>query len=76
MKPLLALVQQQAADEGLWFVAQFVTEDKLQQALRELHAAVELEHQSGFMSANAHIDLARYHLQAAKFAELTALLKK
>lgn len=37
----LALVQRQASDEGLWFVAQTAPEAYLQAALRELHAAVE-----------------------------------
>jgi len=32
---------EQANDEGLWFVAVTVTEDYLQAALRRLHAAVE-----------------------------------
>ena len=38
-----ALVQQQAEDEGLWFIAATAPEAYLQQALRELHAAVEAE---------------------------------
>lgn len=37
----LALVHEQAEDEGLWFEAQTATEAYLQAALRELHAAVE-----------------------------------
>jgi len=32
---------EQANDEGLWFVAETVTEAYLQSALRRLHAAVE-----------------------------------
>ena len=35
------LVAQQALDEGLWFVAQTVTEAYLQAALRALHEVVE-----------------------------------
>lgn len=37
------LVQQQAEDEGLWFVARYTSEAYLQQALRTLHAAVECD---------------------------------
>lgn len=40
-KTALNLVHRQAEDEGLWFVPQYITEDVLQKALRELHAAVE-----------------------------------
>lgn len=36
-----AIVDEQAEDDGLWFVAETVTEAYLQQALRRLHAAVE-----------------------------------
>jgi len=35
------LVNTQAEDEGLWFVAKYITEAYLQQALRELHALIE-----------------------------------
>lgn len=35
------LVNQQAEDEGLWFVAQYASEAYLQAALRKLHAYVE-----------------------------------
>lgn len=38
---LVAMVNQQAEDEGLWFEAQTAPEAYLQQELRELHAAVE-----------------------------------
>lgn len=31
----------QAEDEGLWFIAETITEDYLQRAIRELHAAIE-----------------------------------
>ena len=37
----VAVVNEQAEDSGLWFVAESVTEDYLQRALRRLHAAVE-----------------------------------
>lgn len=39
------IVAEQAEDEGLWFVAQYVTEAHLQQELRRLHAAIENERQ-------------------------------
>ena len=35
------VVDEQAEDEGLWFVAETITEAYLQSALRRLHAAVE-----------------------------------
>ena len=35
--------QEQAEDEGLWFVAKTAPEAYLQQALRRLHAAVETD---------------------------------
>lgn len=38
-----AVVDEQAEDEGLWFVAESITEAYLQQALRRLHAAVDGE---------------------------------
>lgn len=38
---LQSLVDQQAEDEGLWFVAQTAAEAYLQQELRRLHAAIE-----------------------------------
>jgi hypothetical protein len=37
----LALVDQQANDDGLWFAAQTAPEAYLQQELRKLHAAIE-----------------------------------
>jgi hypothetical protein len=40
---LRRLVDQQAEDEGLWFIAETVAEAHLQQELRRLHAAVEGE---------------------------------
>ena len=36
-----ALVAKQANDDGLWFFATTLPEAYLQQALRELHAAIE-----------------------------------
>lgn len=39
--PALAVVLEQAEDEGLWFVARTSAEAYLQQELRRLHAAVE-----------------------------------
>lgn len=38
---LCEIVEAQADDEGLWFVAQTAPEGYLQQELRRLHAAVE-----------------------------------
>lgn len=38
---VVALVDAQAEDEGLWFVAMSAPEAYLQQELRRLHAAVE-----------------------------------
>ena len=37
------LVNQQAEDEGLWFIAETAPEAYLQQELRRLHAVVEVE---------------------------------
>jgi len=41
MENPMDVVNEQADDEGLWFVAETITEDYLQRALRRLHAAVE-----------------------------------
>lgn len=38
---LVALVNEQAMDESLWFIAETVPEEYLQKALRRLHEAVE-----------------------------------
>ncbi len=38
---LYKIVNNQAEDEGLWFIAQTAPEDYLQIALRKLHAAIE-----------------------------------
>ena len=35
------LVQEQAKDEGLWFITESISEAYLQQALRALHEQVE-----------------------------------
>jgi hypothetical protein len=40
-KALVALVEKQAKDDGLWFVAPTAPEAYLQQELRRLHAAIE-----------------------------------
>lgn len=41
VEKLVAIVNQQAEDEGLWFVAQYASEGYLQKELRLLHAAIE-----------------------------------
>lgn len=41
LKPLLDLVNIQAEDEGIWFIAMTAPEAYLQQELRKLHAAIE-----------------------------------
>lgn len=41
MENAKAVVNEQAEDEGLWFVPKYITEDYLQKSLRRLHAAVE-----------------------------------
>jgi hypothetical protein len=38
---VLALVQIQAEDEGLWFISETASEAYLQRGLRELHATIE-----------------------------------
>lgn len=40
-RPLRALVESQAEDEGLWFETETAPEAYLQQELRKLHAHVE-----------------------------------
>ncbi len=35
------IVDEQAKDDGLWFIPQTVTEDYLQRALRRLHEVIE-----------------------------------
>lgn len=41
LDPILAVVDEQADDEGLWFLAVTAPEAYLQQELRRLHAAIE-----------------------------------
>lgn len=41
LKKLQEIVDRQAEDFGLWFVPEYITEDCLQKALRELHAVIE-----------------------------------
>ena len=38
---LRAIVEEQAEDEGLWFIMPSATEHYLQRALRRLHAEIE-----------------------------------
>lgn len=38
---LLEIVNRQADDPSIWFVAETITESFLQQALRELHMAID-----------------------------------
>ena len=42
MSDLKDIMDEQASDEGLWFMPKTITEDYLQRALRRLHAAVEI----------------------------------
>lgn len=44
---LVALVSEQAEDDGLWFMAQYAGEGYRQQELRRLHAAIEAAYQEG-----------------------------
>lgn len=41
MDELINLINEQADDECLWFIAETAAEDYLQRALRNLHSAVE-----------------------------------
>lgn len=41
IEKLVAIVNQQAEDDGLWFVAEYASEGYLQKELRLLHAAIE-----------------------------------
>lgn len=41
LRELRQLVEEQAEDEGLWFIAQYASEGYLQHELRRLHAEVE-----------------------------------
>lgn len=38
---VISVIREQAEDGGLWFVAETITEDILQRALRRLHAVIE-----------------------------------
>ncbi len=38
---VINLVNEQAEDESLWFIPEYVTEEYLQKALRKLHAVIE-----------------------------------
>ena len=46
MKELLAIVNEQAEDPGLWCLEPTIAEHMLQIALRRLHAAIEAAAQS------------------------------
>jgi hypothetical protein len=39
--PIIKLINKQSEDEELWFIADYVTEDYLQSALRKLHSVCE-----------------------------------
>jgi 2-methylisocitrate lyase-like PEP mutase family enzyme len=41
IEEIQAVVDEQAEDEGLWFIARTITEDILQRALRRLHEVIE-----------------------------------
>jgi hypothetical protein len=41
LEEIQAVVDEQAEDEGLWFIAETITEDILQRALRRLHEVIE-----------------------------------
>lgn len=43
MKAILDIVNKQARDPGLWFMAETAAEAYLQQELRKLHAVIEEE---------------------------------
>jgi hypothetical protein len=43
LKKALALVDEQANDGGLWFIAEYASEAYLQDALRKLHTILEEE---------------------------------
>lgn len=43
IKKIKTLVEEQANDEGLWFIAETAPEAYLQQALRKLHRVIEEE---------------------------------
>lgn len=41
LSAIQAVVDEQAEDDGLWFHAQYITEDHLQRELRRLHRVIE-----------------------------------
>ena len=41
LKSVITLVEEQAKDAGLWFIARTASEAYLQQELRKLHAEIE-----------------------------------
>lgn len=47
----LELASEQAEDDALWSIPQTATEEYLQQALREMHGAVEGEHMEWYRLA-------------------------
>jgi hypothetical protein len=51
MDELMAIVNEQAEDEGLWFINSLCSEAYLQAALRRLHAAIEIAAQSPQVTA-------------------------
>jgi hypothetical protein len=44
MMTAIEIVNEQAEDDGCWFIAETITEAYLQQELRRLHEAVEREY--------------------------------
>jgi hypothetical protein len=67
--PAVAVVNEQANDDSLWFRAQTITEDMLQRALRRLHAAVEGENVQTVDRPAAMHPLAPGLLKAAQWHE-------
>jgi len=47
LKQIKELVDKQAEDEGLWFIARTCPEGYLQQELRKLHALIEEDFKGG-----------------------------
>jgi len=41
LQRLKRFVKRQSEDDGLWFIATYISEDYLQHELRKLHAAIE-----------------------------------
>jgi hypothetical protein len=71
IEPILALVSEQAEDEGLWFRAETAPEAYLQQELRRLHAAIETGARHVPESTDTHVLLRQElrRLQARRFHE-------